>query len=185
MATGSAIAVGRLDVAAGRDPDLVARLVDLVNDVYDAAERGLWRYGATRTTAAELAGLIAAGEIAVATTPDGRIVGSIHVRQVADDTAELGTLVAAPDHRGTGIGRELVGFAEDHSRDRGMRAIQLELLLPRHWRHPSKEFLRSWYGRRGYRLLGTRRMEETHPHLASLLATPSYLELREKSLAAA
>jgi hypothetical protein len=28
--------------------------------------------------------------------------------------------------------------------------MQLELLVPRDWRHPSKEFLKSWYGRRGY-----------------------------------
>jgi GNAT superfamily N-acetyltransferase len=179
-----AIAVGLLDAAASRDIGLVERLTDLINDVYATAESGLWRDGATRTTASDLAGLIACGQIAVATTPDGQIVGSVHVHQVSDDTSEVGTLVAAPDHRGTGIGRDLLDFAEEHSRKQGMRAIQLELLVPRNWRHPSKEFLRSWYSRRGYRLIGTRRMDDTHPHLAPLLATPSDLEVREKPLSA-
>jgi GNAT superfamily N-acetyltransferase len=183
MATESGTAVGLLDVAASHDARLVEGLAHLINDVYGEAERGLWCDGATRTTATDLAGLIAAGQVAVATTPDGRIVGSIHVHRVSDDTTELGTLVAAPDERGTGVGRDLVAFAEDHSREQGMRAIQLTLLVPRDWQHPNKEFLRSWYERRGYRLIGTRRMEDAHPHLAPLLATPSYLELREKPLA--
>ena len=109
-------------------------------------------------------------------------MGSVHVHQISDDTSEVGTLVAAPEHRGTGIGRALLDFAEHHSRHQGLRAIQLELLVPRAWRHPSKEFLKSWYGRRGYRLIQTRRMDDSHPHLAPLLATPCDLEVREKSL---
>ena len=41
--------------AAAGDHDLVERLADLVNRVYEA-EDGLWQDGATRTTAAELHG---------------------------------------------------------------------------------------------------------------------------------
>ena len=47
-------------------------------------------------------------------------------------------LVAAPDQRGTGVGRALVAFAEQRSRERGLRAMQLELLLPRTWQHPTR-----------------------------------------------
>ena len=104
------------------------------------------------------------------------------MHQVADDVSEFGMLVAAPDHRGTSIGRALVGFAERHSRDHGLRAMQLELLVPRDWRHPSKEFLKSWYGRIGYRLIKTRSMDSAHPHLAPLLATPCDLQVHEKPL---
>ena len=181
MTTDTDLAVGLLDGAASRDPGLVDELTSLINDVYATAERGLWRDEATRTTATELAPLIAAGQIAVATR-DGHIVGSVHVRQISDDASEFGMLVAAPDHRGTGIGRTLVDFAERHSRARGLRAIQLELLVPRDWRHPSKEFLESWYGRIGYRLIRTRSIDDTHPHLAPLLATPCDLQVREKPL---
>jgi GNAT superfamily N-acetyltransferase len=180
--TSNEINVELLGAASSHDGGLVDRLTDLVNDVYADAESGLWHDGATRTTASELAELIAARQIAVATTRDGRIVGSVQVHDVSDDTSEVGMLVAAPEHRGTGIGRALLEFAERHSSGRGRRTIQLELLVPRAWRHPSKEFLKSWYGRSGYRVVRTGRIDDTHPHLAPLLATPCDLEIREKPL---
>jgi GNAT superfamily N-acetyltransferase len=170
-----------LEPAAGRDRALVDRLTRRVNDVYQVAESGLWRDEATRTTASELAGLIEAGEVAVATR-EGRIVGSVRVHDIADETSEFGILVADPTHRGTGVGRALVDFVEHHERTRGRRAMQLELLVPRAWRHPSKEFLRSWYGRCGYHVISTRRVEDAYPHLAPLLATPCDLLVHEKLL---
>ena len=91
-------------------------------------------------------------------------------------------LVAAPEQRGTGIGRALVAFAEQRSRERGLRAMQLELLVPRDWRHPSKEFLKAWYGRIGYRIVRTGSIDDAHPHLAPLLATPCDLQVYEKPL---
>ena len=124
---------------------------------------------------------MAAGEIAVATR-GGELAGSMQLHDVAEDTSEFGMLVAAPEHRGTGVGRELVAFAEDRSRARGLGAMQLELLLPRAWRHPSKEFLKAWYGRIGYRRLRSGGMAETHPQLAPLLATPCELAVYAKPL---
>jgi ribosomal protein S18 acetylase RimI-like enzyme len=176
-----AIAIEVLDAARAGDAALSAGLADMINGVYAAAERGLWREGATRTTASEVAGLIAGGEIAVATRR-GELAGAVRVHDVAPDASELGMLAAAPAHRGTGVGRALVDFAEGSSRDRGLRAIRLELLLPRAWRHPSKEALKAWYGRRGYRLVGAGTVDATHPHLAPLLATPCELAVYEKPL---
>jgi len=69
-------------------------------------------------------------------------------------------------------------------RKRGRRAMQLELLLPREWQHPSKEFLKAWYGRIGYRLIRTTTIDEAHPHLAPLLATPCDFAIYEKPLQA-
>ena len=151
-----------LEPAAGDDERLVERLTGLVNDVYAAAESGLWREGTTRTTAAELAELIRAGEIAVATR-NGQVVGSVRIHDVAEDTGEFGLLAAAPDQRGTGVGSALVAFAEQHGRERGLRAMQLELLVPREWRHPSKEFLKAWYGRIGYRIIRTANVIDSPP----------------------
>ena len=91
-------------------------------------------------------------------------------------------LVAAPEHRGTGVGRDLVAFAEQRGRERGLRAMQLELLLPRTWQHPSKEFLKAWYGRIGYQPIRTRSIDAAYPHLAPLLATPCDLAVYEKHL---
>jgi GNAT superfamily N-acetyltransferase len=181
MTTQDEPAVELLAAEAGRDAQLVARLTDLINRVYATAERGLWRDGMYRTTRSELAELIAAREIAVARR-DGETVGSIRVHDISDDTSEFGILVAAPEHRGIGIGRALVDFAERHSRERRRRTMQLELLVPRDWAHPSKEFLKVWYGHRGYRLVRTASMEDAYPHLAPLLATPCHLEVYEKPL---
>jgi hypothetical protein len=60
--------------------------------------------------------------------------------------------------------------------------MQLELLVPRHWRHPTKAFLAAWYGRRGYRLVRTTAFDESYPHLAPLLATPCDLQVHQKEL---
>lgn len=174
-------AVELLEPEAADDARLTERLARLVNDVYAVAEAGLWRDGADRTTTAEIAGLVRAGEIAVATR-DGEIAGAVRVHDVADDVSEFGMLVADPAQRGTGVGRALVEFAEERSRARGMRAMQLELLLPRTGTHPSKELLRDWYGRIGYRRIGTGSIEDTHPQLAPLLATPCDLAVFEKPL---
>jgi GNAT superfamily N-acetyltransferase len=170
-----------LSAEDSRDARLVAQLTDLINHVYAVAEAGLWIDGATRTTPAELAELIAAGEIAVARR-DGEIAGSIRIRDVADNASEFGMLVAAFEQRRSGVGRGLVEFAERRTRERGRRAIQLELLVPREWEHPSKELLKAWYGRIGYQLIRSRSMQDSYPHLAPLLATPCDLLGYEKAL---
>jgi GNAT superfamily N-acetyltransferase len=170
-----------LEPEAADDPALVARLTDLINAVYATAERGLWRDGSARTSAGEVADLVRGGEIAVATR-EGAIVGAVRLQDVADDVAEFGMLVADPDRRNRGIGRALLDFAEGAARERGMRTMQLELLVPREWSHPSKEFLRDWYRRRGYRLVRTGRLDEAYPQLAPLLATPCDFEIHHKPL---
>ncbi|MFI9405770.1 GNAT family N-acetyltransferase [Nocardia sp. NPDC052316] len=158
--------------AAAGDTVLVAELTDLVNRVYEVAEEGLWCDGASRTTTSEAAGLIAAGHVAVARDADHRIVGAVCIRLLADGIGEFGMLVCAPEQRGTGIGRAMVDFAERHCVDRGARTVQLELLVPRDWTHPVKEFLRGWYLRLGYVLERKGQLEESYPHLVPLLATP-------------
>jgi ribosomal protein S18 acetylase RimI-like enzyme len=178
------VRVRLLEAAAADDTGLVEHLTGLVNTVYVDAERGLWRDGAARTTTTELAGLVRAGEIAVATRGDA-IAGTVRIHDVADHVGEFGMLVAAPDQRGAGIGRELVTFAERRARERGLRAMQLELLTPREGRHPAKERLKAWYGRIGYRPVRTGTMHDAYPHLAELLATPCDLTTYEKPLRAA
>ncbi|MET8450428.1 GNAT family N-acetyltransferase [Streptomyces sp. NPDC005209] len=54
-------------------------------------------------------------------------------------------LAASPGRRGLGIGRELMRFVERDARQRGLETMQLALLVPREWSHPSKVFLDEWY----------------------------------------
>jgi len=170
-----------LDATVGDDGRFLYRFSDLINGVYATAESGLWRAGWTRTTPPELAELIRAQEIAVVAAGT-RIIGSVRLQDLSDQVSEFGMLVAAPDQRGSGVGRALVDFAEVISHERGRQSIQLELLLPRAWRHPSKEFLKQWYDRRGYEVIRTAGVEELYPHLAPLLATECEFAIYEKAL---
>jgi ribosomal protein S18 acetylase RimI-like enzyme len=110
------------------------------------------------------------------------IVGSVRVQQIDEATGELGMLVADPARRSRGIGRDLVAFAEERFRRRGVPTMQLELLVPRNWTHPVKQFLDAWYTRIGYRPVRTSRLDDDYPHLAPLLATDCDFVVYHKAL---
>jgi GNAT superfamily N-acetyltransferase len=171
-------------IVPGRDGDdgpLVAEIVSLVNRVYAEAEKGLWRDGTERTNAGEVATAIRAGELVLARLDD-RPVGAVRIRQLDRGVREFGMLVASPEHLGAGIGSALVGFAEDWARHEGVSEMQLELLVPRLWIHPGKEFVRGWYTRIGYRQVRTAPLADAHPALESQLATPCDVVIYRKIL---
>jgi GNAT superfamily N-acetyltransferase len=178
------IEIQLLPAAASDDATLMERITDLINEVYAVAENGLWTDRATRTVVAEVAELTRAGQVAVAHLRDW-IVGCVRVQRLDAETGEFGMLAADPAHRSIGVGRELVRFAERKCRADGLRAIQLELLVPRRGRtHPSKEFLAAWYIRTGYRVARAGTIDEAYPALAPLLATPCDFVIYRKDLAA-
>ncbi len=177
----SRVRVEPLAPESAGDAGTMSALSDLVNRVYAVAEDGLWLDGAARTSPAEVSRLTRAREIVVARL-DGHIVGSVRVQHVSGELSELGMLVAAPRWRGAGVGAALVRFAEQHSRAEGRHVMQLELLVPREWSHPSKEFLAGWYGRLGYRLVRVDTVDEAHPDLAPRLATPCDFRVYHKDL---
>ncbi|MDS0139743.1 MULTISPECIES: GNAT family N-acetyltransferase [unclassified Amycolatopsis] len=164
------------------DPAVIERITGLVNQVYAESEKGLWLGSTDRTSVEEFTGFVAAGEIAAAFV-DGDLAGSVRIRRLDDVVGEFGMLAADPARRGLGIGRELVRFAEQTSRDAGCREMQLELLVPRDWTHPSKQFLAEWYGRLGYRVTHRADLAEDYPHLAPSLATPCDFLIYRKELA--
>lgn len=169
-------------IAFASENEDVEPITDLINRVYAESEEGLWLDAAERTNAAEVASIIRRGELVVARDDDGQVVGAIRVVRLSDYVGEFGMLVADPGRRGTGIGRELVVFAERWVREQGLSRMQLEVLVPREWTHPSKEFLRKWYTRLGYRRVRTGRLEEAYPHLEPLLATPCDFVIYRKDL---
>lgn len=153
------------------DVERAAEIAGLMNRVYAEAEKGIWVDGAGRTTEAEVADLISAGEIAI-TVSGERVVGAVRVQKLEDGLGEFGMLVAAPEERGTGVGRDLVSFAERWARESGLSRMQLELLVPRTWDHPVKEFLRAWYTRLGYEVVRKGDFTADYPALVPLLACP-------------
>lgn len=160
-----------LSAAAADDVALTAELTDLINGVYAVAEKGLWVDGACRTTVERVTDLVRTGQFAVARVA-GQIVGCVRVQFFGDGVGEFGMLAVVPSRRGTGIGRDLVRFAERAAKQEGCDAMQLEVLVPRGWSHSSKEFLTDWYTRSGYKLARIGAIEESYPELAPLLATP-------------
>jgi ribosomal protein S18 acetylase RimI-like enzyme len=175
------IEIQLLPAAESDDAELMARITELTNQVYAVAEDGLWTAGATRTTLDEVVELTRAGQIAVARL-SGRVVGCVRIQRLEEGTGEFGMLAADPAHRGVGIGRELVRFSERKSHAEGVRSMQLELLVPRDWTHPTKAFLTAWYTRMGYRVARTGAIDEAYPALAPLLATPCDFVIYHKRL---
>jgi GNAT superfamily N-acetyltransferase len=158
------------------------RLSDLINEVYDDAESGMWKRTGTRTTPAEVERLLRAHALILSEIDDA-IVGSVNVSLMSDGVGEFGMLVADRSLRGAGIGSALVRHAERWARERAYHTMRLEVLTPRRWTHPSKEFLRQWYSRLGYTPVATEPFESMHPELVCELAKECDFTVWRKSLA--
>ncbi|RKR91318.1 acetyltransferase (GNAT) family protein [Micromonospora pisi] len=178
---GQPVEISLVPLDQADNAEFVTRIADLVNKAYADAEKGLWRDGTRRTSADEVAAVIRAGQLAVARL-DGRLVGTVRVQRLHSGEAEFGMLVASPQHRGLGIGRALVTFAEAWARDRGLDRMQLELLVPRAWTDPVKDFLRHWYTRIGYREVRVGQLDEAYPAHVPYLATPCDFVIFHKTL---
>lgn len=176
-------AVELVPATSAEDAQTVACIAELINCAYRVSEAGLWTEGTLRTDDREVADLIRLGEIVSARSGD-LLVGAIRVHQLDADTAGLGMLAASASHRGQGIGTRLVDFAEHWALGRGLATMQLEVLMPRDWAHPSKTFLLSWYQRIGYEQLRSNSFGDEFPSLVPLLATPCDFVVFRKHLAA-
>ena len=120
-------------ISLGTVHDDAEFLASLINQVYAVAEDGMWQEmdgrPMPRTTTAEVHSLLSQRYLLLARTGD-ELVGCVCVKMLSPVLAEFGLLVAHPERRGEGIGRQLVGAAEKHGRDCGARWMQLELLTP-------------------------------------------------------
>jgi GNAT superfamily N-acetyltransferase len=172
----------RFPIASDLGADTITRLSDLINEVYDDAESGMWKRPGRRTNAAEVERLLRAQTLILAEI-DGVLVESVNVNLLRDGVGAFGMLVADLNLRGKGIGSALVERAEHWARDRACHTMRLELLTPRHWTHPSKEFLKQWYARMGYQPQETESFERLHPELVPELATACDFTVWHKFLA--
>ena len=159
----------------------IKRLSDLINEVYDDAESGMWKRKGIRTNPAEVERLLRAQALILAEI-DGMLVGSVNINFFSDGVGEFGMLVADRRYRGSGIGSVLVEHAEKWARQNACHTMRLEILAPRHWTHPSKNFLRQWYSRIGYVQQTTEPFELMHPELVPELATECDFTVWHKSL---
>ena len=158
--------------ALADDAVFVETVTDMVNLVYADAEKGMWVDGTDRATPGEIAAMIAAGRLVIARDEDGTLVGAMQLQRLPTGEGELGMLVAHPERRGAGLGKDLIAYGESWARAQGLTTMQLELLYPSTWTHPVKKFLYDWYTRLGYRVIGTGDLADDYPDLVARLATP-------------
>ncbi|KAI1399069.1 hypothetical protein F4819DRAFT_435554 [Hypoxylon fuscum] len=180
------------------DEVFTSALVDLIIAAYDEAEADIFKPGYTRTSAQDVAALVRAGKLVVAsrltTSSDaesalasGRVpVGCISINKLSENRAELGMFAVGMTQRGTGLGRDLMAFAErwvlDNLGGPGVAFSQLDLLVPTHFEHVFKARLGAWYARLGYQVVGRRDFALDYPRLAPLLAGPTEYRVYEKKL---
>jgi GNAT superfamily N-acetyltransferase len=171
----------RFPIESDLETDKIKRLSDLINEVYDDAESGMWKRKGVRTNPSEVDRLIRSKALILAEI-DRMLVGSVNINLFGDGVAEFGMLVADLKCRGLGIGSALVEHAEKWARQNACHTMRLEILSPRHWTHPSKEFLKKWYSRIGYVPKTTESLESMHPELVPELATECDFTIWHKSL---
>lgn len=183
------------------DEAIVTRVTELINTVYAAEEAEFWKDGFIRTSTDEIRQCIRAGELALAyrpgvgaeaaaacSSPDSPvadpadIMGCVRFQLLDARTGEFGMLVCDAAARGSGIGRDLLQFAEKSVKERGAEIMRLELLVGDGWLHPLKERLGQWYERAGYKLVTTGSIRDSFPRLAPMIAEPSLFRVYEKVL---
>jgi ribosomal protein S18 acetylase RimI-like enzyme len=133
----------------------VPALRALVESAYrgDSARQG-WTHEADllddeRTSDAELAETIADQKARVLLTRiDGKLVGTVTIRDLGKGRAYLGMLCVDPDLQTEGLGRALIADAEDMAAD-AFRARIMEMTVI-----DAREELIAYYERRGYARTG-------------------------------
>ncbi len=171
----------RLPLDADFEADRVQRLAGLVNDVYDDAESGMWKRKGIRTNPTKIERFLRAQALILAEI-DGELAGALHVDLPSDGVGSFGMLVAARQYRGARVGSALVRRAEQWAHQHACHTMRLELLTPRYWTHPSKEFLKQWYSRIGYAPQTTEPFELMYPELLPELATECDYTVWHKAL---
>lgn len=86
---------------------------------------------------------------------DSKSVGTLRIRYPRDKIAKLERLAVLKDFRGTGIGRQLLDFALEHLRKKGIEEIYLN----------SQEHAKGFYEKAGFVQKGQAFEEAGIPHM--------------------
>ncbi|KAL2127100.1 hypothetical protein VTI74DRAFT_11328 [Chaetomium olivicolor] len=114
-------------------------------------------------------------------TFDGELVGCCEVTRRSAQLAYFGLFAVSPRRQGGGIGKQVLAYAEDYSRQIwGMRRLELTVI----W---ARTELVQWYIRRGYRKTGETRFpyRELEKIKGVALREDLYLDVMGKDLGVA
>ena len=169
----------RFRIATGDD---AAAIAALVNSGYrgESSKQG-WTTEADlldglRTDENEIRALIATDDaMTVLCIDENEIIGSVHIQREGS-SCYLSMLVVKPGLQGSGIGKQLIGAAEDRARDTWSSSRMTMTVIT------IRTELIAYYERRGYRRTGQMKpfvFDETHgiPRVAGI-----ELEVLEKDL---
>ena len=131
--------------------DALAPIVALLNTPYGGGQSGRWStseayVAGNRTSEALLRAETEknASAVLLKLTRNGEcIVGCVMLEQLDESVWYLGSLAIDPDMQTGGLGRQLLGAAEDWMRARGAKQVRISVVNIR-------ETLLAWYRRRGY-----------------------------------
>lgn len=179
------------DPSLAQNESVITHLVELINAVYTVAEEGIFNPAYKRIDAPDLRNLILTSEFAIAWTspystagpesPTSKIIGCARVQSLSPTQGVFGMLVCDPSFRGSGTGRKLVHFAEEHCRDRlGKTVMRCELLVSTEWENPYKVRMHNWYVRMGYKVVGTGNFAEEWPQYGVHLMSDVEFRVYEK-----
>jgi GNAT superfamily N-acetyltransferase len=130
----------RIRAAVADDVEAIAQLINAAFVVEHVVFDG------DRTNPENVRGLMSSGRFLLAEDAAGPL-GCVYV-ELRGERSYLGLLSVEPERQGTGLGRLLVGAAEEHSRAAGCGAIDLRIVSAR------AELL-PFYRRLGYAETGT------------------------------
>ena len=120
MASASQSGDARVRIAMASDNETIA---EIVNRAYVVEEFFL---AGKRTDPDRIRALMEKGKFLLREN-GGRIVGSVYV-EIRGERGYFGLLAVEPEMQGRGLGRFLVGAAEDYARKNGCRAMDLTIV---------------------------------------------------------
>jgi len=145
----------------------IPAIVQLVNAAY-AIETF---FGGTRTDAKAVAELMEKGEFLVAESASGRLLACVYT-EVQGERGYFGMLAVEPSRQGSGLGRRMVGAAEEFCRNHGCKWVDITVLSLR------PELL-PLYRKLGYSETGT---EAFHPPQSREVGVACHLIVMSKGL---
>lgn len=157
------------------------QLHEILRIAYALTEIEVWGENYVRINFDEYNELIEKDEILVA-YHEGEVVGGIHHYPRPGNMHSFSLLCADFDKSGLGIGRMLVDAVENHARENGAEAIQLEILRPKGIEVPFKKRISDWYQRMGYNYTHSQNFAEIKPVKAQNLVNPSDFDYYLKPL---
>ena len=152
----------------------------MINDAYLRGEKGMWKESQeARTSPEEITQFMEGNKLILAYSGDNLEdpVASVFFTssEFGDKKqGELGMLAAKLDFTGKGVGRQLISKCEERAKEEGCHSVQLELLQPSEWVHPTKAILHQWYSERlGYKMGKEGDFAQDYPQMVPFLAGPT------------